>query len=115
MAEADLDVVIRQTAKAQNKSLMAALKKRRAEIMARAAKAKDKGTRDQLRAMAKSTVELGSAAARRLQNSAEIAADAYARAIRNAAEEAAAAKAAAKPAKKDGAKAAGKKAGKKTG
>jgi hypothetical protein len=29
MAEADLDVVIRQIAKAQNKSLMAAVKKRR--------------------------------------------------------------------------------------
>lgn len=111
MAEADLDVVIRQTAKVQNKSLMAALKKRRAQIMARAAKTKDKGSRDQLRAMAKSTMELGTAAARRLQNSAEIAADAYARAIRNAAEEAAAAKATAKPAKKDGAKAKRKKAG----
>ena len=42
MAEADLDVVIRQIAKAQNKSLMAAVKKRRDQIMARAAKAKDK-------------------------------------------------------------------------
>ena len=115
MAEADLDVVIRQTAKAQNKSLMAALKKRRARIMARAAKAKDKGSREQLRAMAKSTMELGTAAARRLQNSAEIAADAYARAIRHAAEEAAAAKAAAKPAKKDTAKAGGKKSAKKAG
>ena len=111
MAEADLDVVIRQTAKAQNKSLMAAVKKRRDQIMARAAKAKDKEARDQLRLIAKSTMELGSAAARRLQNSAEIAADAYARAIRHAAEEAA--KVAAKPAKKkDGTKAAGKKAAK---
>ena len=110
MAEADLDVVIRQTAKAQNKSLMAALKKRRGQIMARAAKAKDKETRDQLRLIAKSTMELGAAAARRLQNSAEIAADAYARAIRYAAEEAAKA---AKPAKKkDGGKPKGKKAAK---
>jgi len=98
MAEADLDVVIRQTAKAQNKSLMAALKKRRGQIMARAAKAKNKESRDQLRLIAKSTMELGAAAARRLQNSAEIAADAYARAIRQAAEEAA--KTAAKPVKK---------------
>ena len=112
MAEADLDVVIRQTAKAQNRSLMAALKKRRGQIMARAAKAKDKQARDQLRLVAKSTMELGAAAARRLQNSAEIAADAYARAIRHAAEEAA--KTAAKPAKKkDGGKAAKKIARKK--
>ena len=47
MAEADLDVVIRQIAKTQNKSLMAAVKKRRDQIMARAAKVKDKETRDQ--------------------------------------------------------------------
>jgi hypothetical protein len=112
MAEADLDVVIRQTAKAQNKNLMAAIKKRRDQIMARAAKAKDRESRDQLRLMARSTMELGAAAAKRLQNSAEIAADAYARAIRHAAEEAAK-KAAAKPAKKkDGGKAAANKAGK---
>jgi hypothetical protein len=112
MAEADLDVVIRQTAKAQNKSLMAAVKKRRDQIMARAAKAKDRESRDQLRLMARSTMELGAAAARRLQNSAEIAADAYARAIRHAAEEAAAKKAAKPAKKKDGGKAAAKKAGK---
>jgi hypothetical protein len=105
MAEADLDLVIRQIAKTQNKSLMAAVKKRRDQIMARAAKAKDRETRDQFRLIAKSTMLLGTAAAKRLQNSAENTADSYARAIRNAAEEAAAAKAAAakaakKPAKK---------------
>ena len=105
MAEADLDAVIRQLAKAQNKSLTAAVKKRRAQIMARAAKAKDKAVRDQLRLVAKSTMELGTAAAKRLQNSAEIAADSYARAIRQASEEAA--KVAAKPAKKKAAKKAG--------
>ena len=88
MAEADLDIVIRQIAKAQNKSLMAAVKKRRDQIMARAAKAKDKETRDQFRLIAKSTMLLGTAAAKRLQNSAENTADSYARAIRNAAEEA---------------------------
>ena len=99
MAEADLDVVIRQIAKTQNKNLIAAVKKRRDQIMARAAKAKDKETRDRCRLIARSTMELGTAAARRLHNSAEIAADSYARAIRNAAEEAAAA-AAKKPAKK---------------
>jgi hypothetical protein len=109
MAEADLDIVIRQIAKTQNKSLIAAVKKRRDQIMARAAKAKDRGARDELRLVAKSTMELGAAAARRLQNSAEIAADAYARAIRHVVEEAAAKKAAAKPAKKDAAKASAKK------
>ena len=110
MAEADLDVVIRQTAKAQHRSLLAAVKKRRDQIMARAAKAKDKEARDQLRLIAKSTMELGTSAAKRLQNSAEIAADAYARAIRHAAEEAK--KAAAKPKKKSGSKTAAKKAAK---
>jgi hypothetical protein len=103
MAEADLDIVIRQIAKAQSKTLMAAVKKRRDQIMARAAKAKDKETRDQFRLVARSTMLLGTAAAKRLQNSAENTADSYARAIRNAAEEAAAvAKAAKKPAKKKG-------------
>jgi hypothetical protein len=102
MAEADLDSFIRQIAKTQNKTLMAAIKKRRDQIMARAAKAKDKETRDQLRLIARSTMELGAAAAKRLQNSAQNTADSYARAIRNAAQEAAAAaKAAKKPAKKN--------------
>lgn len=89
MAEADLDVVIRQIAKAQNKSLMAAAKKRRDQIMARAAKAKTREARDQFRLVAKSTMELGAAAAKRLQISAENTADSYARAIKNAEEEAA--------------------------
>lgn len=104
MAEADLDVVIRQIARAQNKSLMAAVKKRRGQIMARAAKAKTREARDQLRIVARSTMELGAAAAKRLQISAENTADSYARAIKLAGEEAAEAakKAAAaqKPAKK---------------
>ena len=100
MAEADLDVVIRQIAKAQNKSLLAAVKKRRDQIMARAAKAKDKETREQFRLIARSTMLLGTAAAKRLQNSAENTADSYARAVRNAAEEAAAQMKAKKPAKK---------------
>jgi hypothetical protein len=102
MAEADLDVVIRQIAKTQNKSLMAAAKKRRDQIMARAAKAKTKEARDQFRLVARSTMLLGAAAAKRLQISAENTADSYARAIKNAEEEAAAAakKPAKKPAKK---------------
>jgi hypothetical protein len=101
MAEADLDVVIRQIAKAQNKSLMTAVKKRRALLMARAAKAKDRESRDQFRLIARSTMLLGTAAAKRLQNSAVNTADSYARAIRNAAEEAAAKKPAKKAPKKN--------------
>lgn len=116
MAEADLDAVIRQIARAQNRSLMAAVKKRRDQLMARAAKAGDSVQRDQLRTVARSTLELGTAAARRLQNSTEIAADAYARAIRHAAAEAAIKAAAAKAAKKKAASKASKDkaSGKKT-
>jgi hypothetical protein len=87
MAEADLDVVIRNIAKAQNKVLVAAAKKRRDLFMARAAKAKDKEAKDHFRLMAKSTLLLGAAAAKRLQNSAENTADSYARTIKNAAEQ----------------------------
>jgi hypothetical protein len=109
MAEADLDVVIRQIAKTQNKSLMAAAKKRRDQIMARAAKAKTKEARDQFRLVAKSTMLLGAAAAKRLQISAENTADSYARAIKNAEEEAADAAKKAAAAKKPAKKAAKKK------
>ena len=108
MAEADLDAVIRQLAKQQNKSLMGAAKKRSAQFMAKAAKAKDKDAKARLKLMARSALEHGLAAAKRLQNSADNTADSYARAIKNAAEEIAAMK----PAKKVGKKAA-KKAGKK--
>src|SRR4051794_37462548 len=103
MAEADLDVIIRQIAKAQNKSLMVAAKKRRDQIMARAAKAKDKDARDQLKHLAKSAMLHGAGAAKRLQNSAENAADSYARAIKNDAAgwKPAKKKAAKKPAKKE--------------
>jgi hypothetical protein len=103
MAEADLDAVIRQLAKAQNKSLMGAAKRRSALYMVKAAKAKDKETKARLKLMAKSMMDHGLAAAKRLQNSADNTADSYARAIKNAAEEIAAmkpAKKAEKPAKK---------------
>ena len=100
MAEADLDVVIRQIAKQQSKGLMAAAKKRRDQYMARAAKAKDKEARDRLRLMAKSTMLHGAAAAKRLQNSAENTADSFARAIKNAAEQPPAKKPAKKAVKK---------------
>ena len=110
MAEADLDAVIRQLAKAQNKSLMGAAKKRSALYMAKAAKAKDKEAKAQFRLMAKSALLHGAAAAKRLQISADNTADSYARAIKNAAEEIAAMKPA-KNAEKKAAKKAKKKAG----
>jgi hypothetical protein len=97
MAEADLDVVIRQIAKQQNKSLMAAAKKRHDQYMARSAKAKDKEAKARFKLIAKSTMLHATATAKRLQNSAENAADSYARAIKKAAEE--------MPAKKQGKKA----------
>ena len=87
MAEADLDAVIRQTARAQTKAVMAAARKRQAVWGARAAKAKDKDTKARFRHLAKSTILNATATAKRLQNSAENAADAYARAMKKAMEE----------------------------
>ena len=100
MAEADLDAVIRQLAKAQNKSLVGAARKRQALYLAKAAKAKDKEAKARLKLMARSTMLHGLAAAKRLQNSADNTADSYARAIKNAAEEIAAMKPSKKAAKK---------------
>ena len=111
MAEADLDAVIRQLAKQQNKSLMGAAKKRSAQYMAKAAKAKDRDAKARLKLLAKSTLEHGLAATKRLQNSADNTADSYARAIKNAAEEIAAMKPAKQAEKKVAKKA--KKAAKK--
>jgi hypothetical protein len=105
MAEADLDVVIRQLAKQQQKTLLAAAKKRRDRFNSLAAKAKDKPARDRLRHTASSTMEHATAAARRLQVSAENAADSYARSMRQAAAESAAAESAAKEKEKDKAEA----------
>jgi hypothetical protein len=112
MAEADLDIVIRQLAKAQNKSLMAAAKKRHGQYMAKAASAKDKEAKARFKLLAQSAMQHGAAAAKRLQNSADNAADSYARAIKNAAEEIAAMKPA-KKAEKQPEKKAVKKAKKK--
>ena len=116
MAEADLDIVIRQLAKAQNKGLMAAAKKRQGMYMAKAASAKDKEAKARFKLLAQSAMLHGTAAAKRLQNSADNAADSYARAIKNAAEEIAAmkpTKKAEKKAEKPPAKKAKKKAAKK--
>jgi hypothetical protein len=108
MPEADLDAVIRQLAKQQNKSLMGGGFLGCARYMAKAAKAKDKDAKTRLKLMARRTMDHGLAAAKRLQNSADNTADSYARAIKNAAEEIAAMT----PAKQAGRKAV-KKAGKK--
>ena len=93
MADADLDVVIRQLAKQQHKSLMAAAKSRRDRYVSLAAKAKDKSTTDRYKQIARDTMEQASFAAKRLQMSADNAADSYARSMRNAAAEHAARKA----------------------
>jgi hypothetical protein len=97
MADADLDVVIRHLAKQQKKGLLAAAKSRRDRYIGLAAKAKNKETREKYRLIAKNTMEQGTAAARRLQMSADNAADSYARSMRLAAE----AVPAKKPVKKD--------------
>jgi hypothetical protein len=86
MADADLDVVIRHLAKQQKKGLLAAAKSRRDRYIGLAAKAKNKETREKYRLIAKNTMEQGTAAARRLQMSADNAADSYARSMRLAAE-----------------------------
>jgi hypothetical protein len=93
MADADLDVVIRQLAKQQHKSLMAAAKSRRDRYISLAAKAKDKPTTDRYKQIAKDTMLQATFAAKRLQISADNAADSYARSMRNAAAEHAAKKA----------------------
>ncbi len=87
MAEADLDVVIRSLAKQPNKSLMEAAKKRHDRFMAMAAAAKDKEAKDRFKQVAKDTMLHAGAAARRLQLTAQNAADAYARAMKKAAEQ----------------------------
>jgi hypothetical protein len=84
MADADLDVVIRHLAKQQNKALMAAAKSRRDRYIDLAAKAKNVETRKKYKAIAKNIMVQGAAIAKRLQISADNAADSYARSIRNA-------------------------------
>jgi len=119
MANGDLDVVIRQLAKQQHKGILAAAKKQRDRYASLAAKAKDKPAKDRFRQLAKDTMEHASAAARRLQVSADNAADSFARSMRQAAavlaeqaqaEQAKAAKKAEKVAEKAAVKAAEKPA-----
>ena len=85
MADADLDAVIRQLAKQQNKTILAAAKKRRDRFNGMAVKAKDKDAKDRYKMLASEVLEQANAAARRLLLSADNAADSYARAMRQAA------------------------------
>ena len=96
MAEADLDVLIRSIAKKSNKTLLDAAKKRRGKYLAMAAKAANKATKDRYRLAAKNTVIFATAAARRIQISADNAADSYMRSMKQAAEQPAPAKKAVK-------------------
>jgi hypothetical protein len=89
MAEADLDVLIRSIARKKNKDLMDAAKKRQSRYMAMAAKAANKETKQRYKLIAKNTILFATAAAKRLQISADNAADSYARSMKKAAEQAA--------------------------
>ncbi|HEY0328680.1 MAG TPA: hypothetical protein VGC77_06220 [Rhodopseudomonas sp.] len=92
MADADLDVIIRQLAKQQTRTLTAATKTRRDRYLGLAAKAKDAAAKARFKELAREAFEQGAAAAKRLQTSADNAADSYARAMRKAAEQPVAAK-----------------------
>ncbi|MGJ5132845.1 hypothetical protein [Bradyrhizobium oligotrophicum] len=85
MADADLDAVIRQLAKQQNKAILAAAKKRKDRFNGMAVKAKDKDAKERFKLLAREAVEQANAAARRLLISADNVADSYARAMRQAA------------------------------
>jgi hypothetical protein len=111
MAEADLDGVIRSVAKKQIKVLVDAAKKRHGRLMGQAAKAKDKDAKARFKDLARNTLELAAAAARRLEITADNAADSYMRSIKRVIEEQAVAKAASDKAASE--KAAKEKAAKK--
>jgi hypothetical protein len=110
MAESDLDTLIRSVARKQIKVLVAAARKRHGRLMGQAAKAKDKDAKARYKDLAKNTLELAAAAARRLEVTADNAADSYMRAIKRIVEEQAAAKLAGEQAARD--KAAKEKAAK---
>jgi hypothetical protein len=82
MADADLDVVIRQLARQLHTGLMTRAKERRDRFNGLAAKAKGKETGARFKMMAKATMEQATAAAKRLQMSADNVADSYARSMR---------------------------------
>jgi hypothetical protein len=85
MADADLDVVIRQLARQLHTGLMTRAKERRDRFNGLAAKAKSKETGNRFKIMAKATMEQATTAAKRLQMSADNVADSYARSMRIAA------------------------------
>lgn len=85
MADADLDVVIRQLARQLHTGLMTRAKERRDRFNGLAAKAKGKETGERFKMLAKASMEQATAAAKRLQMSADNVADSYARAMRLAA------------------------------
>jgi hypothetical protein len=99
MADADLDVVIRQLARQLHTGLMTRAKERRDRFNGLAAKAKGKETGDRFKMMAKATMEQATTAAKRLQMSADNVADSYARSMRIAASTPVAVKAEKKAAK----------------
>lgn len=82
MADADLDVVIRQLARQLHTGLLTRAKERRDRFNGLAAKAKGKETGDRFKMMAKATMEQATAAAKRLRMSADNVADSYARSMR---------------------------------
>jgi hypothetical protein len=88
-------------AKQQIKLLAAAAKKRHIRLMGQAAKAKNKDAKTRLKDLAKSTLELAAAAARRLEITADNAADSYLRSMKRVIEEQAAAKAASEQAARE--------------
>ena len=100
MAETDLDAVIRGIGKTQHRALMAEAKKRQARLKGLAAKAKTREAKARIKQTASDMMLLAEAAARRLQVTAENAADSYARAIKKAIEDIKAAEAKAMAAKK---------------
>ena len=85
MADADLDAVIRQLAKQQNRTILAAAKKRRDRFNGMAVRAKGKDAKERYKMLAREVVEQANAAARRLLISADNVADSYARSMRQAA------------------------------
>jgi siderophore synthetase component len=87
MAETDLDGVIRGIGRTQHKALMGEARKRHARLMGLAAKARTKESRQRFKQTARDMLLLANAAARRLQITAENAADSYARAMRKALED----------------------------
>lgn len=84
MAGADLDVVIRQMARQQYRSLIAAARTRRDKLLRQAADARTSEAKARFKHLASNALEQGTAAAKRLQLAADNAADSYARSMRNA-------------------------------